>query len=114
MKPLIVKHNWNSDEFPKQYEVNTMSSRTVPDEAFTIRELLEKFVSSGKIDLPESSGNFTALDDQDFEVLPLPNTMDFVDQQNLVADLQQEISDVKKAWEASKAATEGTDSQSSS
>lgn len=113
MKPLIVKHNWNSDEFPKQYEVNTMPSRTVPDEAFTIRELLEKFLSSGKLDLPETLGNFTALDDQDFEVLPIPGTMDFVDQANLVRDLQQEIRDAQTAWEEQKKTT-GDDPKSSS
>lgn len=60
---MKFKSNWNAEQFPDDGEVNEFPSETIPDQALTVRQLLDRF-QAGK-DLMGQPGDFEEEDEDD-------------------------------------------------
>lgn len=94
---------WNAAEFPQRGEVNNKPSLTIPDEALTIREIIERYVRG--INFPGSGP--AVYDEDEGGYFPDLSHMDLADQQEYVktaledADLKfKAAKDAKKSKEA--------------
>lgn len=68
----VIRTMYNSKYFPKTYEVNTQPSLTVPDEAMTIQEIVNRYAHG----MPLPAGRVGEYFGEDSE---LPNNMDNLD-----------------------------------
>lgn len=67
---LKIKTNYNSSEFAKNYEKNSLPSMTVPNQAMSVRELIIRFASglpvqAGKVPIYEGDEEFPDIDKMD-------------------------------------------------
>lgn len=89
---MNFNHQYNYEPQPEYYEENTQPSLTVPDQSYTIKELLMRFTSGG---MPDIAKTGTYEDDPSFEDIDPTRLGDF-DLADLT-ELQIEL-DQKKAW----------------
>lgn len=82
-----VRTPLNYHTFPRQLEVNTLPSETVPDQTMSIREILERFAKG----LPVNGAKVAYYDDEDDESLPDPRTLDLADLQALKEEYKNEL-----------------------
>ena len=66
-----IRNLYNSKYFPKHYEVNTMPSMTIPDEAMSISELMNRYAHG--MNLHRREGVYNGEDSD------LPNDLDNLD-----------------------------------
>lgn len=85
-----VKNSLNAAAFPKNYEVNTMPSETVPDQTLSIREILERYARGLPLD-----GQRVPIYDEDDE-MPDPKHLDLAERQELKEQYAEEIQEIKR------------------
>ncbi|QCS36951.1 hypothetical protein [Tortoise microvirus 32] len=91
---------YNSKEFPKNYEVNTQPSQTIPDQTMSVREIMDRYARG----LPISAGKVPIYDGD--EDLPDFKKMDLSEQQELLRANAEHIerlqSDLSRPKESAK------------
>lgn len=90
-----IRHAYNSHEFAKTYEKNTQPGLTVPDQAMTIREIMERY-SRG---LPLEGERVPVYDGED-EFEPDLKHMDLADRQAVLEARIDELSSLKEKFAA--------------
>lgn len=86
----MIKHSMNAHTFPKNYEKNTMPSKTIPDQTMNIRTILERYSRGLPID-----GIKTPIWTGEEDDLPDPRTLDLAERQELAHLYKNEINDIK-------------------
>lgn len=99
-----IKHWLNSHEFESRGEVNTMPSETVPDQTLSIREIMVRYsrglpIDGAKVPIWEGEEND----------LPDPRTLDLAERQELAAEFEEEIRQIKKAHSKKQTAKKDED-----
>jgi len=86
---MKIKNSLNANEFPKNYQVFTQPSLTVPDQSMSIKTILERHARG----LPVGGRLDEYYDEED--TLPYPLTLDLAERQELVEKYSQEIKEIK-------------------
>lgn len=88
--------NWkNANEFPKNYEVNNSPSKTIPDQAYTLRELLDRYARG----LPLGKGINTYDEDDDSPIGMSREEfqrLDLADQQEIIDFSKSEVEEFRR------------------
>lgn len=91
----LVKTWMNAKLHPKNYEVNNEPSQTVPDQTMSIRTLLDRYARGLPIGgLKEAIWQ----DDDEYNDLPDPRSLDLAERQELAEIAKQELSNFKKQY----------------
>lgn len=105
---IKVRNNWNSKEFPTDHEVNDLPSETVPDQALSVKTILERYArgipltETGRVPIwytdQELQENKEIEDIPDLERLDLSERMDILEaQKQKVKDMQVSLQRQEKA-----------------
>jgi hypothetical protein len=90
MEKKFKVHNWlNYDHEEQQYEVNKQKSLTIPDQAMTIKEILNRYARGLDVE-----GFRPIYDDEDISLddyLPDPRKMDLAERQQYKESIEQEL-----------------------
>ena len=86
----VIKNHYNGRYFPKTHEINTQPSKTVPNQAMTVKELIIRFASGlpltgAKIPIYEGSEEF-----------PDINRMDLIERELYYLDLKKQREEVEE------------------
>lgn len=88
MKELVFRTPYNPP--PITGEVNTMASRTIPDETMSIREIVYRFTKN----LPVTSGVKVPIYEGDDEFTPDLRTLDLVERQQMAENARKELGEI--------------------
>lgn len=95
----IIKTYFNREEHPCNYETNDLPSETVPDQTMSIRTILDRY-SRG---LPTSGMlNGTYQEDDEYNDMPDPKTLDLSERQELAFQAKQELEEIKQKINSKK------------
>lgn len=102
VKRRAFRTMYNNKEYPKTYEKVSPISETVPDQAMTVTQIVQRFnngysVPGGKTPVwmhPDE-------EEDDLSSLDL-STLDFAERQEIVAMYQQELSDIRARQKAAE------------
>jgi len=86
-----VKNYLNRDEFPKNYKAFSMPSETVPDQSLTMRQILDRYARGLPLDVKTPIWE----DDDEFNPLPDPRTLDLTEKQELLKSAKAELNEIK-------------------
>ena len=89
---MKIKNLLNANEFPKKYEVNKKPSLTVPDQALTVREILNRFAKGIPMDTKATVYEDVELED---DFLPDPRTLDLAERQQYADMVQEELNHIR-------------------
>lgn len=88
---LKVKHSLNANEFPKSGEVFTLPSMTIPDQALTVREIMDRYSRGLPLD-----GQRVPIYEGEEEGMPDFRNMDLSEIEDYKLAVAQELADIKK------------------
>lgn len=91
-----VKNTLNARLFPTPGEINTMPSRTVPDQALPMREILRRFANG----MPLDAGRIPIYDDEND--LPDFNKMDLADREAYAEQYKLELAELNQRIQSSR------------
>ncbi|WNK14087.1 MAG: hypothetical protein [Microvirus sp.] len=96
----IIKTAFNRHLHPKNYEVNTLPSETIPDQNMSIREILSRYARG----LPIEQNIPSYQEDEEYNDLPDPRTLDLTERQELDKRIRQELKEMaeKQALQSSE------------
>lgn len=87
----LVKHSFNAHEFPKDYEINTKPSMTIPDQSLTMRQILDRYARGLSLGAPKVE-LWEGEDGDDFEFQHL----DLADQEAIIKARVAELEELKQ------------------
>jgi len=92
---MLVKTWMNAKQHPKNYEVNTDPSETIPDQTMSIRTLLDRYARGLPIG---GSKQPIWQDDDEYNDLPDPRTLDLAERQELAELAKSELRTLKSKY----------------
>lgn len=79
--------------FPKQYEVTTQPSETIPDQSMTVSEIVSRFAKG----LPVNGNANPPIYEGENPILPANfKTLDMVEQRQIISDLKKKVNQTQK------------------
>jgi hypothetical protein len=96
---MRVKNLFSSPLFDTNYEQNDEPSQTIPDQALTIKQILQRFASGQSLE-----GKTAIYDESESEeYFPDPRYMDLADRQELQENFKEELSYLEERSKSKKA-----------
>lgn len=89
---MKIKTLLNAQEFEKNYEQSTKPSMTIPDQALTVKEILNRFARG--IPLEQHTPIYEDVESPD-DFLPDPRTLDLAERQQYAEMVQEELNYIR-------------------
>jgi hypothetical protein len=101
----LVKTYFNREEHPCNHEVNDLPSETIPDQTMSIRTILDRYSRGLPID---GQLNGTYQEDDDYNDMPDPRTLDLAERQEMAESAKQELEQIKTLLKSKNAKNTAT------
>jgi hypothetical protein len=89
---MKIKNLLNAQDFEKSYEQSTKPSMTIPDQALTVKEILQRFARG--IPLEQHNAIYEDVESPD-DFLPDPRTMDLAERQQYAEMVKEELNHIR-------------------
>jgi hypothetical protein len=96
---MKIKTMLNAQEFPKNYERNTKPSMTIPDQALSVKDILNRFARG--IPVEERTPIYEDVESPD-DFLPDPRTLDLAERQQYAEMVQEELNHIRSQAQQSE------------
>jgi hypothetical protein len=96
---MKIKNLLNAQDFEKNYEQSTKPSMTIPDQALTVKEILNRFARG--IPVEQHTTMYEDVESPD-DFLPDPRTMDLAERQQFAEMVQEELNHIRSQAQQSE------------
>lgn len=95
---MKFKSHYNSKEFKRDDEVNNQPSKTVPDQAMSVREIMDRYakglpIEEGRVPLYEED------DDPEIDSMPDMRTLDISEQREYLEEVKKQNKELQLKYQ---------------